>query len=270
VKVTVICHVIAGNLTNIQIGTPLKIVAMAANPMEIARITIDQVNILLEVTMGLGLAPSNQACAHLMVKITTSTNAVATRTNHIGMTIIQVTAEILNIPIHDHNIKAGVNIEGPNNANLIATIDSLVVMIVISGHLVTRQDPIHIIHAGRVARKGNLTIIQIGLMNIREMGQNRSYSKATTSILTKTTLLTFLHPLLQRENQILALTQPVLRREQEKLPKPKSGKVHPNRVQQALNHHNAATSGQRQKHNHSKAIMHPIRNDEFVSTPHSR
>jgi hypothetical protein len=218
VKVTVIRHVITGDLINIQIGTPLKIVAMAANPMEIAR-----------------------------------------------MTIVQVTMEILNIPIHVHNIKAGINTKGPNDANLIATrdrlavstvikgklvimiatVDSLVVMIVISGHLVTRLDPIHIIHAGRVVRKGNTTIIQISLVNIRDMLQNKSYSKATTSSLTKATLLN--------------LTQPVLRREKEKLPKPKPGKVDPNRVQLALNHHNAATSGQRQKHNHSKVFAMHIR-----------
>jgi hypothetical protein len=202
---------IAGDLTNIRIGTPLKIVAMAANPIEIAR-----------------------------------------------MTIVQVTAGILNIPIHVHTIKAGINTEGLNDANLIAThqrlavstvikdklatmttkVDSLAVLIVISGLLVTLQDAIHIIHAGRVVRKGNITIIQISLVNICDMGQNKSYSKATTSILTKATLLN--------------LTQPALRREKEKLPKPKPGKVDPNRVQLALNHHNAATSGQRQKHNHTQ------------------
>ncbi len=115
--------------------------------------------------------------------------------------------------IHAHNIKGEINTEGPNVANLIATHhrlaistvikdkleamtatrDSLAVMIAISGHLVTHQDPIRAIHAGRVVRKGDRTIIQIGRMNIRVMGQNRSYSKAITSILTKATLLNLTH-----------------------------------------------------------------------------
>ena len=66
----------------------------------------------------------------------------------------------------------------------------------------------------------------------------------------RNTLLTFQLPLLQREKQSLALTQQALRREKEKLPKPKSGRVHPNRVQLALNRHSAATNGQRQKNSH--------------------
>jgi len=213
VTVTVIRLVITGDPTNIPIGTPPRLVAMAANLMEIDKITIDLVNVLLEVTMGLGLAPSNQACAHLTIKNTTSTNAVATRNKHIEMTIVRVTAEILSVPIHAHNIKGEINTEGPNVANLIATHhrlaistvikdkleamtatrDSLAVMIAISGHLVTHQDPIRAIHAGRVVRKGDRTIIQIGRMNIRVMGQNRSYSKAITSILTKATLLNLTH-----------------------------------------------------------------------------
>jgi hypothetical protein len=70
-----------------------------------------------------------------------------------------------------------------------ATVDSLAVMIVISGHLVMRQDLIHITHAGRVVRQGNMPIIQEGPLNLRDTEQNRSYSKATTSILTQTTPL---------------------------------------------------------------------------------
>jgi len=188
-KVTVIRHVITGDLTNIQISTPLKIVKMAANLTEIARIAFDQVSVLPVVTMGLGLVPSNRACAHLMIKSTINTNAVATRTNLIRMSIVQVTVEILNIPIHVHNIKAGIHTGAHKLATTTATVDSLAVMIVISGHLVMRQDPIHITHAGRVARQGNMPIIQEGPLNLRDTEQNRSYSKATTSILTQTTPL---------------------------------------------------------------------------------
>jgi hypothetical protein len=208
-KVTVIRHVITGGLTNIQISTPLKIVKMAANLTEIARIAIDQVSVLPEVIMGLGLVPSNQACAHLMIKSTMNTNAVATRTNLIRMSIVQVIVEILNIPIHVHNIKAGIHTGAHKLATTTATVDNLAVMIVIkdklatmtatvdglavmiaiSGHLVMRQVLIHITHAGRVVRQGNMPIIQEGPLNLRDTEQNRSYSKATTSILTQTTPL---------------------------------------------------------------------------------
>jgi len=213
VIVTVIRLVITGDLTNLPIGTPPRLVAIAANLMEIDKITIDLVSVLLEVTMGLGLAPSNQACAHLTINITTSTSTVATRNNPIKMTIVQEIVRILSVLIHVHNIKGEINTGAPNGVNLIATHhrlaistvtkdkleamiatrDSLAVMIAISGLLVMLQDPIHTIHAGRVVRKGSRTIIQIGLMNILVMGQNRSYSKATTSILTKATLLNLTH-----------------------------------------------------------------------------
>jgi len=155
--------------------------------MEIDKITIDLVSVLLEVTMGLGLAPSNQACAHLTINITTSTNTVATRNNPIKMTIVQVIVGILSVLIHVHNIKDEINTGAPNGANLIATHhrlailtvikdkleamiatrDSLAVMIAISGLLVMLQDPIHTIHAGRVVRKGGRIIFQISLMNTR-------------------------------------------------------------------------------------------------------
>jgi len=213
VIVTVIRLVITGDLTNLPIGTPPRLVAIAANLMEIDKITIDLVSVLLEVTMGLGLAPSNQACAHLTINITTSTSTVATRNNPIKMTIVQVIVGILSILIHVHNIKVEINTGAPNSANLIATHhrlailtvtkdkleamiatrDSLAVMIAISGLLVMLQDPIHTIHAGRVVWKGGRIIFQISLMNIRVMRQNRSYSKATTSILTKATLLNLTH-----------------------------------------------------------------------------
>jgi len=133
---------------------------MAANLTEIARIAIDRASVLPEVTMGLGLALSNQVCAHLMIKSTINTNAVVTRINLIGMNIVQVTAKILNIPTHVHNIKAGIHTEDHKPATIIATVDSLAVMIVISDHLVMHQVLIHITHAGRAVRQGNMTIIQ--------------------------------------------------------------------------------------------------------------
>jgi len=203
VIVTVIRLVITGDLTNLPIGTPPRLVAIAANLMEIDKITIDLVSVLLEVTMGLGLAPSNQACAHLTINITTSTSTVATRNNPIKMTIVQVIVGILSVLIHVRNIKVEINTGAPNGANLIATHhrlaistvtkDKLEAMIAISGLLVMLQDPIYTIHAGRVVRKGGRIIFQISLMNIRVMRQNRSYSKATTSILTKATLLNLTH-----------------------------------------------------------------------------
>jgi len=224
VIVTVIRLVITGDLTNLPIGTPPRLVAIAANLMEIDKITIDLVSVLLEVTMGLGLAPSNQACAHLTINITTSTNTVATRNNPIKMTIVQVIVGILSVLIHVHNIKGEINTVALNGANLIvthhrlaistvtkdkleamiATRDSLAVMIAISGLLVMLQDPIHIIHAGRVVRKGGRTIIQTGLMNIRDMVQNRSYSKAITSILIKATLLNLTHIKRKLTNMLLS------------------------------------------------------------------
>jgi len=213
VIVTVIRLVITGDLTNLPIGTPPRLVAIAANLMEIDKITIDLVSVLLEVTMGLGLAPSNQACAHLTINITTSTNTVATRNNPIKMTIVQVIVGILSVLIHVHNIKDEINTEDANHANLIATHrlleistvikdrpatmsvirDSLVVKNARTDLIVVRQDPLHRIHPGRAVRKGNRTIIQKDRMDIHGLSQSRSYSKVTTSILTAATLLNLLH-----------------------------------------------------------------------------
>jgi hypothetical protein len=134
-KVTVIRHAITGDLTNIQISTPLKIVKMAANLTEIARIAIDQVSVLPEVTMGLGLATSNRACAHSTINIITSTNAVATRNNPIKMTIVQEIIGIHSLLIHVHNIKGEINTEDPNGANLIATHRLLEISIAIKDKL---------------------------------------------------------------------------------------------------------------------------------------
>jgi len=201
--IIVIHHVITGETTSIQSSTPLKIVAITANLTEIARIAIEQESVLLKVTMDLGLALSNRACALLMSSNIMKTNAEATRTNPTRMSIVQVTAEILTIPIHVHNIKAGIHTETHNDANLIATldrlvvstvikdkletmtetVDSLAVMIMISGHLVMQQDPIHITSVGRVDRQGNMTILQKSPMNLHDTEQKRSYSKATMSIL---------------------------------------------------------------------------------------
>ena len=127
--------VITGDLINISIGTPLRLVATAANLMEIDKITIDPVSVLLEVTMGLGLANSNLTCAHLMINITTSMNAVATRINPSKMTIVQEIVGILNVLIHVHNIKGETNTEGPKDANLIATPRLLASSIVIKNTL---------------------------------------------------------------------------------------------------------------------------------------
>jgi len=203
---------------------------MAANLTETARIAIDQLSVLPEVTMGLGLAPSNQVCAHLMIRSTINTNAVVTRINLIGMNIKQVIAKILNIPIHVHNIKAGLHTEGhkpaimtvtvdslavmivikdklatttatvdspavmivikDKPATITATVDSLAVMIVINGHLVMLLVLIHIIHAGRAVRLDNMTTMQENPLNLSDTVavESRSYSKATTSTLTQTTL----------------------------------------------------------------------------------
>jgi len=181
---------------------------MAANLTETARIAIDQLSVLPEVTMGLGLAPSNQVCAHLMIRSTINTNAVVTRINFIGMNINRIIAEILNIPIHVHNIKVGLHTEGHKPAIMTvtvdslavmivikdklatttATVDSLAVMIVINGHLVKHLVLIHIIHAGRAVRLDNMTIMQESPLNLIDTVESRSYSKATMSTLTQTTL----------------------------------------------------------------------------------
>jgi len=207
--------VITGDPINIPIDTPLRLVTTVANLTENGKITIVLVSILLEVTMGLGLAHLNQTCAHLMINITTSTSAKATRNNPTRMTIVQETIEILSVlnHIHIHNIKDEINTEDANHANLIATHrlleistvikdrpatmsvirDSLVVKNARTDLIVVRQDPLHRIHPGRAVRKGNRTIIQKDRMDIHGLSQSRSYSKVTTSILTAATLLNLLH-----------------------------------------------------------------------------
>jgi hypothetical protein len=213
-RVVIVSHiqlVIIGDQINTLAGTLLGLVAIAANHMGIDKIPIELVSVLLEVIMG--LVPLNQARTHLTITITTSTNAVAPRNNPIKMTIVQGIAGILNVLLHARNIKDEINIEDLNGANLIAklrllaiitvikaklavttvTRDSLVVMIAISGLLVIRKHPIHKIQAGRAVRKGDSTIIQISRMKIRVMKQIRSYSKATTSILTAATLSNLIH-----------------------------------------------------------------------------
>jgi len=207
--------VITGDPINIPIDTPLRLVTTVANLTENGKITIVLVSILLEVTTGLGLAHLNQTCAHLMINITTSTSAKATRNNPTRMTIVQEIIEILSVlnHIHIHNIKDEINTEDANRANLIATHrlleistvikdrpatmsvirDSLVVKNARTDLIVVRQDPLQRIHPGRAVRKGNRTIIQKDRMDIHGLSQSRSYSKVTTSILTAATLLNLLH-----------------------------------------------------------------------------
>src|SRR5689334_20265284 len=132
--------------------------------------------------MGLGLAHSNQICAHLMINITTSTSIMATRNNPTRTTIVQEIIEIPSVLIHAHKIKDEINTEDPNGANLVTTNrlheisivikdrptamtvtqGRLVVMIEIRGLLVVRQVPPHRIHAGRAVRKGTRTMIRRG------------------------------------------------------------------------------------------------------------
>jgi len=185
---TVIHHVITGGTTSIQINIPLKIVAITANLTGIARLTTDRVNVLLVAILGLAL--SNRACATLMSSLTMSTNARATRRTNPGrLDIVQVTAGMLNILTHVHNFATGINTEALNDANLIATADSLAVTIAISGRFVTGHDLIHGTHVGRVAQQVNLAIVRAGPKHLRGVRQTRSYSKATTSILMQATLL---------------------------------------------------------------------------------
>jgi hypothetical protein len=199
--------VITGDLINKTIGTPLRMVATAANLMEIDKTTIVPVFVLLETTMG--LAHTNLTCAHLMISNTTSTNAVATRSSPIRTTIVPKMVGMLSVLIHAHNIKGKDNTEARNGASLITThrlhaimivirdklaattalTGHLVVMIVIGVLLTIRQDLIQRIHAGKAVETDNLTRIHKGHMNILAMRQSRSYSKATTSILIEATRL---------------------------------------------------------------------------------
>src|SRR5215467_7190404 len=94
--VVIVSHiqlVIIGDLINTPTATPLRLVAIAANHMGIEKIPIELVSVLLEVTMG--LVPLNRTRAHLKSNITTSTNAVATRSNPIKTAIVQAIDVIL-------------------------------------------------------------------------------------------------------------------------------------------------------------------------------
>jgi hypothetical protein len=177
--------VITGN----PIDTPLRLVSTIANLTENDKITIVQVSILLEVTMGRSLAHSNQRCVRLMINNTTGTSAMATRTNPTRMTIVPEIVRILGVRIHILNIKSEINTMDLAGTNLVATThrlleistvikdtseamsltwDSLVVTIERRGLLVVRQDPLHRIHPGRAVRKGNKTIIRIDHMEIHD------------------------------------------------------------------------------------------------------
>ena len=206
--ITVIRHAITGSATSIPINLPLKIVAITASLTESARTVIDQESILLVVTTGLDLVPTSQACALLMSSVTMNANAVVTRTNPIRLDTGQITAKVLNIPTHVHNIATGINTRALNDANLIAIrdspavstaingravtltgmADSLAVMIVISDLFETIPGLIHRTHVGRAVQPGNAATIRADLENLPGVGQIRSYSKATTNILMQVTL----------------------------------------------------------------------------------
>lgn len=115
--VNLIQPMITGDLINKTIGTQLRVIATDANLMVIDKITIDQVNVPLEVTMGLALAHTNLAREHLMINNTTSANAVATRNNLIRMTTVQEMVAMLSVLIHANNIKDKIDTEEGNDVN---------------------------------------------------------------------------------------------------------------------------------------------------------
>ncbi len=199
---------ITGSATNILINLPLKPVAITTNLTEVARTTIDPENILPVVTIGLGLAPTNQVWALLMSSSTMNTNVMATRNDPTGLDTVQITGKALNIPTPVHNTATVINTGAHSDANSIAildrlaasiafnnrtmnltgTADSLGVMTEISDLFVTIHGLIRRIHVGRVGQPGSVTTIRVGLKNLPGVGQNRSYSKAITSILIQITL----------------------------------------------------------------------------------
>ena len=234
--ITVIHHAITGSATSIPINPPLKIVAITASLTEIARTVIDQESRLPAATMGLGLVPTNQACALLMSSVTTNKNAVVTRTDQTRPDTVQITAKALSIPTHVHHIATGINTRDLNDANLIAmrdslavstaindravtltgTAGSLAVMIVISDHLVTIPGLIRRTHVGRAVQPGNAATIRADLENLRGVGQIRSYSKATTNILMQVTLHNtkrikseMMHVLPSRQRNVMSPTCPM-------------------------------------------------------------
>lgn len=202
-------HAIAGSAIGFQINPPLQTVAISASPTEIDRTASNAVSVLLIVTRDPGLALSNQVCAISMSSVTMNTNTGATRSDLADLNLVQVIAKTLSPPVHARNLASGINTEALSDADLIAmrdrlTIstaisdklvtltaiaDSLAVMIVISGHFAMGHDLIHQTHVGRVVRQGSVTIIQVSLMNLCDVVQSKSYSKATTSILMQVTLL---------------------------------------------------------------------------------
>jgi len=202
-------HAIAGGATGFQINPPLKTVAISASPTEIARIAIDIVSVLLIVSRSPSLALSNQVCAISMSSATMNTNTGATRSDLAELNLVQLIGKILSILMHACNLASEINTGAPGDAVLIAMLDrltvstvindklvaltaianGLAVMIVISGHFAMGHDLIHRTHVGRVVRQGRVTIIQVSLMNLCDVLQSRSYSKATASILMQVTLL---------------------------------------------------------------------------------
>jgi len=88
-------HAIAGGITGVQINPPLKIVAISASPMKIARTAIDIVSVLLTVTRCHGLALTIQVCAISMSSVTMNTSTGAIQIELVGMNLAQVTAATL-------------------------------------------------------------------------------------------------------------------------------------------------------------------------------
>ena len=118
---TIVTHnrLVAGDLTNATIDTPLRITAMAVNLMEIAGRTTKQAEILLAVTTKLIPDPMNQASALLTIEITTTTIDTAILSNPIEATIVKEIRNILANPINAHNIMSENNIEDKISGNSI-------------------------------------------------------------------------------------------------------------------------------------------------------
>jgi hypothetical protein len=227
VIIPAIHHVMTGSETSI----PLKIVAVTASRMEIARIVTGLESTLLVVTTGLGLIPTNRACARSMISNTPNTNAVVMQIDLIRQDTVQITAQTLSNTTHD--TRAVINTAVRNGENLIGIPDrlavstaisnmvailtgkagNLTVMIVISDLLETMRGLLHGTHVGRVARPDNVATMPAGLSTLPEMRLNSSCSKVTMSILMQVTkqvqtnlqIFKLLRP--QRENQSLARTR---------------------------------------------------------------
>jgi len=135
--ITVTHHGITGSATSIPINPPLNIVAITASLTERARTVIHLEIILLGVTMGLELVPTNQACALLMNSVTKNMSAVITRTGKARMDTVEKSAKVLNITIRVQQVATGINTGDLNDAILIAILDPLAVSTAINDRIVT-------------------------------------------------------------------------------------------------------------------------------------